>query len=134
MIHIKRGLVAAAAALAGLAGLVAPAAHATDNVPCHSPAKRDLTDPGSNHAWLNKVRPYWGHDYHFHVRIKCPADSPECKPQEPVPAGEGCGHELDWWFTESVLHPKPSPTPSKPRPPMTLADLPPLCRAVVLAP
>jgi len=90
--------------------------------------------PGSNHAWLNKVRPYWGHDYHFHVRIKCPADSPECKPQEPVPAGEGCGHELDWWFTESVLHPKPSPTPSKPRPPMTLADLPPLCRAVVLAP
>jgi penicillin-insensitive murein DD-endopeptidase len=92
-------------------------------------------DPGSNHAWLNKVRPYWGHDYHFHVRIKCPADSPECKPQEPVPAGDGCGaHDLDWWFTDAVLHPKPSPTPAKPRPPLTLADLPAACRAVVLAP
>src|SRR6266850_4961012 len=66
-------------------------------------------DPGSNHAWLNKVRPYWGHDYHFHVRLKCPADSPECKPQEPVPAGDGCGaHDMDWWFTDAVLHPKPS--------------------------
>src|SRR5882757_4443626 len=52
-------------------------------------------DPGSNHAWMNKVRPYWGHDYHFHVRIKCPADSPECKPQDPVPAGDGCGaHDM----------------------------------------
>jgi penicillin-insensitive murein DD-endopeptidase len=92
-------------------------------------------EPGSNRAWLNKVRPYWGHDYHFHVRIKCPADSPECKPQEPVPAGDGCGaHDLDWWFTDAVLHPKPSPTPSKPRPPLTLADLPQACRAVVLAP
>ena len=90
--------------------------------------------PGTDHAWLHKVRPYWGHDYHFHVRIKCPADSPECKPQEPVPAGDGCGKDLDWWFTDAVLHPKPSPTPSKPRAPMTLADLPAACRAVVMAP
>src|SRR5262245_16542279 len=91
-------------------------------------------DPGANHAWLHKVRPYWGHDYHFHVRIKCPGDSPECKSQEPVPAGDGCGKDLDWWFTDAVLHPKPSPTPSKPRPPMTLAELPAACRAVVMAP
>src|SRR4029077_4194953 len=92
-------------------------------------------DPGANHAWLNKVRPYWGHDYHFHVRIKCPADSPECKRQDPVPAGDGCGpHDMDWWFTDAVLHPKPSPTPSQPRPAMTLAELPAACRAVVMAP
>jgi penicillin-insensitive murein DD-endopeptidase len=95
-------------------------------------------EPGANRAWLHKVRPYWGHDYHFHVRIKCPADSPECKPQEPVPAGDGCGpHDLDWWFTDAVLHPKPSPppaTPPKPKPQMTLADLPATCRAVLLAP
>ena len=24
-------------------------------------------------TWLSKVRPMYGHDYHFHVRIKCPA-------------------------------------------------------------
>src|SRR5262249_53265928 len=26
----------------------------------------------SDRAWLSKVRPWWGHDYHFHVRIHCP--------------------------------------------------------------
>jgi penicillin-insensitive murein endopeptidase len=30
--------------------------------------------------WLGKVRPWWGHDYHFHVRLLCPADSAECEP------------------------------------------------------
>ena len=24
-------------------------------------------------AWLHKVRPFWGHQYHFHVRLACPA-------------------------------------------------------------
>ena len=48
-------------------------------------------------AWLGKLRPWWGHDDHFHVRLACPADSPECTPQAPLPAGDGCG-ELAWWF------------------------------------
>src|SRR3954454_22506368 len=26
-------------------------------------------------SWLAKVRPMYGHDYHFHVRIRCPAGS-----------------------------------------------------------
>ena len=91
-------------------------------------------EAGSDRAWLHKVRPYWGHDYHFHVRLACPSDSPECKIQAPIPsAGDGC-NELDWWFRDSVLHPKPSPTPAKPRTPMTLAALPPACRDVVMAP
>ena len=51
MIHIKRGLLTAAAALAALAALTAPAAHATDDVPCHSPVERDLTDPLSGRVW-----------------------------------------------------------------------------------
>jgi penicillin-insensitive murein endopeptidase len=84
-------------------------------------------------GWLNKVRPWWGHDYHFHVRIHCPSDSPECKPQPPVGPGDGCG-ELDYWFKDSVLHPKPPLIPPKPKPPLTLASLPPACRQVLLAP
>jgi penicillin-insensitive murein DD-endopeptidase len=91
-------------------------------------------EAGSDRAWLSKVRPYWQHDYHFHVRLKCPADSPECKAQEPPPAGDGCGKELEWWFRDSVLHPKPSPVPEKPRPAMTMAALPAACRAVLHAP
>jgi penicillin-insensitive murein DD-endopeptidase len=93
-------------------------------------------DKDPDRSWMNKVRAYWGHDYHFHVRLHCPADSPDCKPQEPVSAGDGCGKDLDYWFTDAVLHPKPSPptTPSKPRPPLTMADLPPACRQVLTAP
>jgi penicillin-insensitive murein DD-endopeptidase len=89
---------------------------------------------GNDRAWLHKVRAYWQHDYHFHVRLKCPADSPTCKPQDPPPAEDGCGKDLDWWFQESVLHPKPSPTPEKPRPGPKMADLPAACRHVLNAP
>jgi penicillin-insensitive murein endopeptidase len=91
-------------------------------------------DSGADRTWMNKVRPYWGHDYHFHVRLYCPADSPECKPQPPPPPGDGCGKDLDWWFTDAVLHPKPPPVPEKPRPPLTMANLPPACRHVLAAP
>src|SRR5258708_708096 len=68
-------------------------------------------DAGSDREWLHKIRPYWGHDYHFHVRLVCPHDSPNCKGQDPVPPGDGCGHELDWWFRDAVIHPKPEPPP-----------------------
>ena len=85
-------------------------------------------------AWLEKVRPYWGHDYHFHVRLRCPAGAAECTPQAPPPTGDGCDQDLAWWFTEEVLHPKPGTTPEKPRPPLTMAGLPGACRAVLDTP
>jgi len=91
-------------------------------------------EAGSDRDWLQKVRPYWGHDYHFHIRISCPPGNADCKPQDPVPAGDGCGKDLDWWFQDSVLHPQPSLIPPKPKPPLTMADLPPACRHVLAAP
>jgi penicillin-insensitive murein endopeptidase len=90
-------------------------------------------DPGANPAWLHKVRPWWHHDHHFHVRIHCPAGNPDCQGQPPAPPGDGCGKELDWWFTDAVLHPKPEP-PSPPKPPIKMADLPAACRQVLVAP
>lgn len=90
-------------------------------------------DAGADRAWLSKVRPYWGHDAHMHVRLFCQKDSPACRPQEPPPQGEGCGSDLAWWFTDEVLHPKPPSTPPKPKPPLTLADLPSGCAAVLEA-
>jgi penicillin-insensitive murein endopeptidase len=48
-------------------------------------------------AWLGKLRPWWGHNEHFHVRLACPADSPECQAQPPLPPGDGC-NEVDWWL------------------------------------
>src|SRR3954464_7107819 len=29
-------------------------------------------------SWLSKVRPFWGHDYHFHIRITCPQARKQC--------------------------------------------------------
>ncbi|HXY90143.1 MAG TPA: penicillin-insensitive murein endopeptidase [Xanthobacteraceae bacterium] len=91
-------------------------------------------EAGGDRAWLDKVRAYWGHDYHMHVRIKCPAGSTECEKQAPVPAGDGCGKELDYWFQWSVLHPIPPLIPPKPKPGPSMADLPAACRQVLLAP
>jgi penicillin-insensitive murein DD-endopeptidase len=91
-------------------------------------------EAGNDRHWLGKVQPWWGHDYHFHVRINCPSDSPDCTPQPPRPGDDGCGAELDHWFTEAILHPKPSPIPAKPKPPLKMADLPDACRQVLLAP
>jgi penicillin-insensitive murein endopeptidase len=91
-------------------------------------------EAGKDRAFLHKVRPWWGHDYHFHVRIVCQAGSPECKGQEPPGETEGCGHDLDYWFSDGVLHPQPPKEPPKPKPPITLADLPAACRQILLAP
>ncbi|HQS47921.1 MAG: penicillin-insensitive murein endopeptidase [Rhizobiales bacterium 24-66-13] len=88
-------------------------------------------DARGDRAWMTKVRPYWGHDYHMHVRLSCPADSPDCRPQEAPPQGDGCGADLAWWFTDEVLHPKPPKVPPKPTPPLLLADLPSVCAAVL---
>jgi len=90
-------------------------------------------DATGDRSWLAKVRPYWGHDYHMHVRLGCPKGSSDCRGQEAPPSGEGCGSELDWWFSDAVLHPKPSKEPEKPRPPLTLAELPPSCAVVLKA-
>ena len=87
-------------------------------------------DARGDRSWLAKIRPYWGHNYHFHVRVNCPASDPACRPQEPPPPGEGCDASLDWWFTDAALNPKPDPN-AKPRPPLTMADLPNECRIVL---
>jgi penicillin-insensitive murein endopeptidase len=92
-------------------------------------------DAGSDHSWLWKIRPMYGHDYHFHIRIKCPANYPNCEHQPPPPETDGCAKDdLAYWFSDAVLHPKPPKVPPKPKPPMTLAQLPAACRAVLNAP
>jgi len=95
-------------------------------------------------SWLSKVRPYWGHHYHFHVRIHCPPGSADCAPQATVPGDDGCGTELDDWLKRLAnIKPDPAPLPlpapppvaaAKPKvkPPMTLDQLPQAC-SVVLA-
>jgi penicillin-insensitive murein endopeptidase len=86
---------------------------------------------GPKTDWLRKVRPWYGHHDHIHVRLACPPDSPNCRHQPPVPEDEGCGKALDYWFSDRVLKPV---TKFKPKKPMTLADLPAACKTVLAAP
>ncbi len=76
---------------------------------------------------MNKVRPWWGHDYHFHVRLHCPEGQAACENQGPPPPGDGCDKSLNWWFSDEALHPKPS---NKPARPLTMAQLPAACRSL----
>jgi penicillin-insensitive murein endopeptidase len=87
-------------------------------------------DVKSDRSWLHKIRPVLGHNYHFHIRIGCPSDSPGCKSQTPPPHDEGCGKDLDWWFSKAVREPKP-PVKSKP---ILMSALPAACRQVLAAP
>lgn len=61
-------------------------------------------------AWLTKLRPWWGHDEHFHIRLACSADDDNCESQKPVPDGDGCGAELESWFPKANV-PVPSNKP-----------------------
>lgn len=55
--------------------------------------------------WLNKVRPWWGHNIHMHVRLKCPEGDKLCQDQVPPEVGTGCD-ALSWW-KQQVLKPAP---------------------------
>jgi penicillin-insensitive murein DD-endopeptidase len=91
--------------------------------------KRALCEGASgDRSWLRKVRPYYGHNYHFHVRLSCPPGT-RCRAQDPTPPGDGCGSDLDWWFTDEPYAPAPDTPP--PDRPLMLADLPPACRIVL---
>ncbi|WP_191287170.1 penicillin-insensitive murein endopeptidase [Aliiroseovarius zhejiangensis] len=90
-------------------------------------------DEKGNRKWLRKIRPWYGHHYHFHVRLKCPKGMRGCVDQAPPPPGDGCQDAVNW--VNDILHPKPPPPtppkPSKPRGPLTLSDLPNQCRSVL---
>jgi penicillin-insensitive murein endopeptidase len=106
--------------------------------------ERILVNPGikkklcdtvkGDRTWLRKVRPFWGHDYHFHIRIGCQPGSTGCKKQADTAPGEGCDESLAWWFTEEPWRPNKNPDAPKARDVMTMASLPQACRAVLAAP
>lgn len=106
--------------------------------------ERILVNPGikkklcdtvkGDRSWLRKVRPFWGHDYHFHVRIGCQPGSSGCKEQDATPAGDGCDKSLAWWFTEEPWRPATGPEKPKPRDVMTMKSLPAACLEVLNAP
>lgn len=113
----------------------------------HPAIKKVLCEQaGKNRAWLSKVRPWWNHYYHFHVRLTCPPGAEVCGNQKPAGSEDGCGKELAEWYKmlrKAELWrsaPPTPPTPPKPgakpppkKAPMGLRDLPAECAAVLNA-
>ena len=97
----------------------------------------EATATDADRSWLHKIRAYWGHDYHFHVRISCPAGSTSCEAQPPLPNDDGCGKDLANWLALVKPKPKPetppeaAPKPTAPKPGLTLDQLPAECRSVL---
>jgi penicillin-insensitive murein endopeptidase len=83
-----------------------------------------------NRAWLNKLVVWVGHDEHFHIRLHCPPGNPQCTPQAGYYADDGCGEQLDLWFTRPPVRPPPPGTVQPPYRP----KLPAACQAVLKAP
>ena len=89
-------------------------------------------DEKGDTSWLHKVRPWWGHHYHFHVRLNCPEGSESCVEQDTPPKGDGCQDARDW-VADILNPPPPDPNAPKPKPrkELVLADLPGQCVGVL---
>jgi len=111
----------------------------------HPAIKRSLCEraevAGKDTRWLGKVRPWWNHHYHFHVRLACPRGMAGCEDQPPVKGDLGCGKELDdWnnmlkksaiWMTKQNIDPNAKPKIK--RKPFPLKDLPNECQNVIVS-
>ena len=83
-------------------------------------------------SWRRRVRPGWGHHYHFHVRLKCPDNAGACVEQAPPPPGDGCADAAEW--VQNILNPPPpdpNAPPPQPRRELVMADLPQQCQTVL---
>jgi len=83
-----------------------------------------------NRSWLRKLVVWAGHDEHFHVRLYCPPGNPQCQPQAGYYEDDGCGEQLDLWFTRPPVKLPPPDAPRKPYRP----KLPAACTTVLKAP
>ncbi len=89
-------------------------------------------DETGDRRYLRKIRPWWGHHYHFHIRLTCPTGATGCVNQAAPPRGDGCAEAREW--QRNILNPpppKPNAKPAKPRRELVLADLPAQCKAVL---
>ncbi|WP_425338821.1 penicillin-insensitive murein endopeptidase [Bartonella tamiae] len=105
-----------------------------DRIFVHPGIKKHLCESvKGDRKWLSKIRPYYGHYWHFHVRMKCQNGSPQCQSQPPITKDDGCDKSLEWWFSEAPWKPQTNnkrTTPSKPYI-MTVKDLPQACQQLV---
>ena len=112
---------------------LAAADPAVDRIFVNPGVKKALCEsPATAHApWQPRLRPWWGHHDHFHVRLACPSDSPLCVPQDPPP-DDGCGAALAWWFSDAASAAQSKKKQDEAEAPEP--QLPPACADVLGAP
>jgi penicillin-insensitive murein DD-endopeptidase len=100
--------------------------------------KKKLCDTWTgDRTYMGKLRPMYGHDAHFHIRLFCPPGATNCTPQPATGKGDGCDQSLAWWFTKEPWEPKkkdPNAKPAPPPRPVMVSDLPKACTAILNAP
>jgi penicillin-insensitive murein DD-endopeptidase len=86
-------------------------------------------------AWMQKVRPWYAHRGHMHVRLSCPLGSPECRAQRSVRPEDGCGKALKDWFSPRMRELDNTITTRAPihRNHPLLDELPKACASVLMA-
>lgn len=95
---------------------------------------------GGDQPWLQKIQGWRGHHYHMHIRLKCPAGSDNCRHQG-APTRTSCAVAEQWYKdTKAWLEnpkkdtgKKKTKRKSRPKPEITLDDLPSACRDVLAA-
>lgn len=96
--------------------------------------KAHLCTTEKDQSWLGKLRPWYGHDSHFHIRLKCPKDSSGCIAQVPIPSGSGCNSSLANWVNDQIKWTIAPPKPKAPASPKTPKVLPIECQAILQQP
>lgn len=82
---------------------LAAAAPEVERIFVNPAIKKNLCETFPDAPWLYKVRGWWGHDDHFHVRLHCPEGSTHCVPQPPLdPKETQCGSDLAWFFSKEA--------------------------------
>jgi len=105
----------------------------------HPAIKKTLCDWATgDRSWLRRVRPWYGHHYHFHIRLSCPSGGSGCKNQDPPPAGDGCDQSLSWWLSDAPYAKRRARRAAAEKAkgtwrPMTVQQLPAACTQVLVA-
>lgn len=99
----------------------------TDRIFVNAAIKKHLCRRYPGDSRLAKLRPWYAHNDHFHLRLKCPVDQPLCVGQKPVTDIECEEKDLAFWFSDEVLN---KVRQSQPSPPFE-AELPQVCRAIL---
>lgn len=91
--------------------------------------KQKLCETSRGAQWLGKIRPWRGHDAHFHVRLRCPAGD-SCNGQPAVDDGDGCDA-----LAQQLKKIKPAAEPEEteiiPERASAKPTLPPACEALI---